>query len=233
MWLSLQSEPTAGWDPCHRGHGTTGLKPKLRAGRGTGKRQFANPSSGGGKDRVANCGSKRRHSGLTHPGGWRVAIYYINVGFIRSFVHPSYGIAVEIRLFDGSILRRNFATANDAGPKYGRALELSPRSFGIHHQTCVYRCVHGRNFHFALIVDFHLGHRGDVGQETSMDGNAHTGALTRLTFSPARFLSSHFNHSPHAGSVQGIVLRRTIVICVLWRGSFDIDDSRGTDQFEQ
>jgi hypothetical protein len=60
------------------------------------ERQLANPLACSGKYGIAECGNKRRDTGLAYSCGWSTAIEDMHVRLIGSFVHPSHGIVIEV-----------------------------------------------------------------------------------------------------------------------------------------
>jgi len=80
------------------------------------ERQIADSFAGGGENRVAKRGDKRRHSRLSHTGGRRGALHKVDMGVNRNFVDSGDGIVVEIRLLDCTGVPRCMEVIGEQNP---------------------------------------------------------------------------------------------------------------------
>src|SRR5208282_4276468 len=95
------------------------------------KRQVADPLAGGCEDRVAESGDKWRHSRFAYSRRRRRALGDVHVGLRRHVGDAGYGIVIEIRLLNRSVLGSDLSRPNDARAENCSALELRRRRLRI------------------------------------------------------------------------------------------------------
>ena len=100
----------------------------------------------------------------------------------------------------GGDLRRT----GEADRHHGRPLHLRADAIGVDDDAGVDDHVHGRDLHRAPGVDFDLDHRGDIGVEAAVRGDADAPAAARLPLRPARPLAGHLEHAAQPPRVDRI-----------------------------
>ena len=159
------------------------------------QRKLADAFARGREDRIAERRGEWRNARLSDTCGRGVVLDKVNVRAPRSFGHPRDAVIVEVRLIDYPAGRGDLTGARQARAKHRCAFELGTRRFRIGDETRIDRGVHARNAKLAAALDLDFDYRRDVGEEASMDGDAHAGPMSHPAFAPAGFLGRQFDHA--------------------------------------
>src|SRR5690606_21975476 len=125
---------------------------------------------------------ERWYARLAHAARWHVEA-------VRHDVHPRLRgglvdarqlVVVEVRLLDGAAREWDVAVLRERQPHDGRAFHLRAHALGMHAVAAVHRRVDARDADLALVTHHHMHDRGDIGDETSVRGDAKALPLGQL-----------------------------------------------------
>src|SRR5579862_2063012 len=129
------------------------------------QRQFPYPLSRCGKDRIAQCRSKWRDTGLTHSRRGRIATYDLNSHMPRRPVHTRQLKVVEITLIDRSIRGGNLPEECQTRAENRGALELVSNIVGADDRPRIDRCPDIWNMYLPFSVNLYFNNRGHIRQK--------------------------------------------------------------------